>query len=93
MQTTEYAERLAGAWSDIQPHLLLPAVDQVDQLPESYVDFGADLEQIKFNGIFKIMVGDEPIDHLEEVVSNWRSRGGDQVIIDMNAALEESGLR
>lgn len=52
--------------------------------PEALRDAGSTLDDILTEGFTKIIIGEEPIDYFDTVVTNWKQAGGDQATAQMN---------
>lgn len=52
--------------------------------PEEMNTYGTTLDDILTEGFTKIIIGDEDVSYFDELVSSWRSAGGDTVIEAVN---------
>lgn len=53
--------------------------------PEELLQYGSTLDDLLLEGFTKIIMGIEPVDHFDEVVTQWKAAGGDSVTEAMNA--------
>ena len=51
--------------------------------------YGSTLDDILTEGFTKIIIGDEDVSYFDELVSNWRTAGGDTVIQAVNEMYKE----
>lgn len=56
--------------------------------PDEMSTYGSTLDDILIEGFTKIIIGDEDISYFDELVSNWRTAGGDTVIQAVNEMYE-----
>ena len=57
--------------------------------PEEMDTYGSTLDDILTEGFTKIIIGDEDVSYFDELVSNWRTAGGDTVIQAVNEMYKE----
>lgn len=55
----------------------------------TWVQQGANLIQMQQNAYNSIVVGNEPLSYIDQVISEWKSQGGDQVRKEFQKALEK----
>jgi putative aldouronate transport system substrate-binding protein len=61
------------------------ATRQWGAAPQSVLDMGAILDDIINEGITRIILGDEPVDHWDAVLADWFAAGGTEMTADINA--------
>lgn len=54
------------------------------ETPETLINAGSTLDDILTEGFTKIIIGAEPVDYFDTVVSNWKQAGGEQATAEMN---------
>lgn len=52
--------------------------------PEIMNTYGSTLDDLLLEGFTKIIIGDKDVSYFDELVANWRSAGGDEVIAAVN---------
>ncbi len=52
--------------------------------PEIMTTYGTTLDDLLLEGFTKIIIGDKDVSYFDELVANWRSAGGDDVIAAVN---------
>ena len=57
--------------------------------PDEMDTYGSTLDDILTEGFTKIIIGDEDVSYFDELVSNWRTAGGDTVIEAVNKMYAE----
>ena len=53
---------------------------------ETYIKKGADLNAKFQEAVYKIIVGEEPIEYIEQASADWLANGGEQIIQEINEA-------
>lgn len=56
---------------------------------ETYINKGADLNAKFQEAVYKIIVGDQPIDYIEQASADWLANGGEQIIKEINEAAKK----
>lgn len=59
------------------------------QTPEEMDTYGSTLDDILTEGFTKIIIGDEDVSYFDDLVSSWRTAGGDTVIQAVNEMYEK----
>ncbi|TXK84189.1 extracellular solute-binding protein [Paenibacillus sp. N3.4] len=59
---------------------------EVGLFSQTYADKGAELYKSTVDGVVKIIVGEKPVDYLDQMFDEWKTRGGKQVLTEMNEA-------
>lgn len=54
------------------------------QSPQTLLDSGSTLNDILTEGFTRIIIGDQPIDYFDTLVSNWKTAGGDKATQEVN---------
>ncbi|GBF76131.1 sugar ABC transporter substrate-binding protein [Paenibacillus sp. 598K] len=49
-------------------------------------ELGAELNKIVADGTVSIVMGQQPVDYLDEIFEQWKRRGGDKILQEMNEA-------
>ena len=52
--------------------------------------YGADLERIRLEGLFKIIIGELPLEALEDIQAEWLKRGGQAYLEEARSILGEN---
>jgi putative aldouronate transport system substrate-binding protein len=64
-----------------------PYMNQIDGLySKTMSDKGADLNKFVADGVAKIVMGEAPVDSIDKLFEEWKSRGGSQVMEEYTAA-------
>jgi putative aldouronate transport system substrate-binding protein len=53
---------------------------------KAFADKGEDLKKFMTDGMIKIVMGAQPVDSVDKLFEDWKARGGDQVLKEMNDA-------
>lgn len=53
---------------------------------KTYAEKGAELYKNSVDGIVKIIVGEKPVDYLDQLFEDWKARGGKDALTEMNDA-------
>lgn len=64
-----------------------PFLNQAEGLfSKTNAERGAELNKIVADGSVKIVMGQKPVEYLDEIFSQWKSRGGEQILKEINDA-------
>ena len=64
-----------------------PYLNQAEGLfSKTNAELGAELNKVVADGTVKIVMGQEPVEYLDEIFAQWKSRGGDQILKEINDA-------
>ncbi|BFT74472.1 extracellular solute-binding protein [Paenibacillus sp. P36] len=53
---------------------------------KTYAEKGAELYKNTVDGVVKIIVGEKPVDYLDQMFEDWKARGGKDALTEMNDA-------
>ncbi|MGG1554198.1 extracellular solute-binding protein [Paenibacillus ferrarius] len=53
---------------------------------KTYAEKGAELYKFTVDGVVKIIVGDKPVDYLDQIFEEWKARGGKEALTEMTEA-------
>ena len=77
-------ERVSEAFAVYEPYGVVDPMTGITT--PTMTELGATLDDIMRAGIFNVVIAEQPVSSIDAVIADWRQKGGDQLIQEVNEA-------